>query len=99
MSQEAFIRGFFKAAADFPIDPQSIVQPMQELSGSANFGASNLYKLLALAKNTTSALGGAGVGAGVGYLSGGEDERKAKRRAIMGALLGGGTGLALNNLQ
>lgn len=95
MSQDAFVRGFLKAAASEGQD--KIATP--ELEGSANFAATRLHHLLRLGENTASTLGGAGVGAGLGYLSGGEDDRKAKRRAIVGALLGGGTGLALNNLS
>lgn len=101
MNQDAFTRGFLKAAAfgDQINDTLSGVTPqLSQLNVNAGGIDAKLRQLLGLGEKSLAAVGGAGVGAGLGYLTGGQDEAKAKRRAVIGALLGGGTGLGLSNM-
>ena len=101
MYQDAFVRGFLKAAAvgdQINTTLSGLSPQVEQLNTNTGHIAAKLQQLLGLGEKSLATGAGAGVGAGLGYLAGGKDEAKAKRRAVIGALLGGGTGLGLSNI-
>lgn len=95
MHQEAFIRGFLKGAAlgdHINATLQGMSPQVDQLNGNTEQIAAQLQQLLGIGQAAVSTAGGAGLGAGIGYLSAGKNEQKAKQRAVLGALLGGGSG-------
>lgn len=92
---DAYVRGFLKAAAvgdHINETLQGMGPQLGDLSGNTKQIATRLHQLLGLGQTAATTVGGAGLGAGLGYLSGGKNDQKAKQRAVLGALLGGGGG-------
>ncbi|RTL07843.1 DUF3008 family protein [Candidatus Dependentiae bacterium] len=77
---------------------QALSPQLAQLNSNTDGIAKQLAQLSSLGQATGSTLGGAGLGAGIGYLAT-SDKKKAGSNTVLGALLGGGAGLGANALS
>ena len=110
MNKNAFYKGFLKAAVDAKVVPSPSLDELQRSLAGINdsikqvgpsvgntIGNSLLDRMNTAVAGGSGALMGAGAGGALGYWLGKDEEEKKDNRgmtALLGALAGGGVGLA-----
>ncbi|NBQ71105.1 MAG: hypothetical protein EBU46_20650 [Nitrosomonadaceae bacterium] len=110
MNKTAFYRGFLKAAVEAKLTPSPSLEEIQRSLSGINdsikqigpsvgntIGNSLLDRMNTAVSGGSGALMGAGLGGSLGYWLGKDEEEKKDNRgltALLGALAGGGAGLA-----